>query len=222
VFDVLYRDARQRLTDIAGTLSADQLNGRVAATPAWTVHDLLAHLVGGAADVTAGRVDGIPGERWTARHVSERRARSVGELVDEWERVGPTIEASLVRVGRGPHLGLDIVCHESDLRETLGLCRLDRSQWEPLLGNMVRTVAHQLDQPGTLMVSDECGNQWSFGSGQPTTRLRIDGYELVRATFSRRSQRQIANWDWDPLPADKLTRVGVFGPRDDDQPIPVS
>ncbi|MDT5151351.1 MAG: hypothetical protein QOI01_3084, partial [Mycobacterium sp.] len=59
------------------------------------------------------------------------------------------------------------------------------------------------------------------GSGEPTTLLRADGYELLRATHSRRSRRQIVAWDWTPTAVEQMVeRFGFFGPRDDDQPIP--
>jgi Mycothiol maleylpyruvate isomerase N-terminal domain len=129
VLDMVYRDARSRVTDSAATLSDELLQAPVPATPRWTMHELLAHLVGGAADAASGPVDGAPGEQWTARR----------------------------------------------------------------------------------------------GSGEPATLLRTDGYELLRATFSRRSKRQIAAWNWTPAPAEQMIeRIGFFGPRDDDQPVPIA
>lgn len=50
----------------------------------------------------------------------------------------------------------------------------------------------QLRHNTTLLIGDEQGHQWSCGSGEPATLLRVVGYELLRATFSRHSQRQIA------------------------------
>jgi hypothetical protein len=79
----------------------------------------------------------------------------------------------------------------------------------------------RLRHNATLLIRDDEGQQWSCGSGEPTTLLRVDGYEILRAMHSRRSQRQIAAWDWTPSPVQHvIERVGYFGPRDDDQPIP--
>lgn len=64
----LYRDARHRLAGLVDELTVRQLRVRVPATPAWTVHELLTHLVGRAADVASGRVDRVPvrdGQRGT-------------------------------------------------------------------------------------------------------------------------------------------------------------
>jgi hypothetical protein len=60
MLDFAYRNARSRVSDLAATLSDDQLQPPVPATPGWTVHELLAHLVGGAADAANRRLDGTP------------------------------------------------------------------------------------------------------------------------------------------------------------------
>src|SRR6478735_1691502 len=79
----LYRDNVEALTALARDLRDDQLSTHVPATPAWTVHDVLAHLAGGPADALSGRMDGAPSPQWTARHVDERAAATVDELVAE-------------------------------------------------------------------------------------------------------------------------------------------
>ena len=222
MFEVVYRDARGRLAELARALSAEQLRTPVAATPAWTVHELFAHLVGGAADVASGRLDGLPGDEWTARHVGERRQRSISALLAEWDLVAPRAQASCAGEVRGPNLGLDIICHEGDLHEALGLGRPERDHWQPALDVMVGFLGRRLKQPATLVIREGHGQQWHFGDGEPRTMLTIDGYELLRGMFSRRSQRQIAGWDWIPAPAERLQRFGAFGPREDDQPIPAT
>jgi uncharacterized protein (TIGR03083 family) len=222
MLDVMYRSARQRFVEAISALDGEQLQTPVPATPGWTLHELLAHLVGIAADISCGRLDGAPGDEWTARHVKERRHRSVGELVTEWELVGPTVESSLVRARvDAPNLAADIVVHEGDMREALGFPRADREHWQALLEVMMGLLGRRLRRSTALVIRDEHGQEWRCGSGGPVTLLRADGYELLRGTFSRRSQRQIAEWDWTPAPrAPMIERFGAFGPRDDDQPVP--
>lgn len=220
VYDTIYRAARERVLAVARTLSPDQLRTRVAATPKWTVHELIAHVVGVASDATTGRMDGAISDAWTERHVAERRDREVSELLAEWESLAPAAEAQLARTTRVPNMAYDLACHEGDLRESLGLPRLERSAWEFFVDRFANALGHQISPRGTLEIRDETGSTWTFGAGEPKTVLRLDGYEIVRAVFSRRSQRQIASWDWDPAPCATLANVGVFGPREDDQPIP--
>jgi uncharacterized protein (TIGR03083 family) len=222
MLDIIYRKARARIAELAATLSDEQLQAPVPATPRWTAHELLAHLVGCSADAASGRVDGAPGERWTARHVAERRSRSLGELLDEWERIGPAAESTLTEEQIfGPNIAADAICHESDLHEAFELTRVDREHWQPLLQAMMLFQRKRLRHNPPLLIRDDEGQQWSCGSGEPTTLLRVDGYELLRAMHSRRSQRQIAAWDWTPAPVEQvIERFGYFGPRNDDQPIP--
>ena len=47
----------------------------------------------------------------------------------------------------------------------------------------------------------------------------VDEYELFRAIFSRRSRRQMQAWGL-PLSPDQLDELCIFGPREDDQPVP--
>ncbi|PQM47529.1 hypothetical protein C1Y40_02277 [Mycobacterium talmoniae] len=145
MLDVRYRAARQRVADVVSTLSDDQLRTPVPATPGWTVHDVLAHLVGGAADLSSGRLDGAPGDAWTARHVGERRHQSVAELLAEWERVAPGTESALAQSKlSGPNLAGDVIGHEADLREALRLPRPDRAHWQPVLEVMMALLARRL------------------------------------------------------------------------------
>lgn len=225
MLDASYRATRGRVVDLVAGLDDEQLRTAVPATPGWAVHEVLAHVVGGAADADAGRLDGAPGDEWTARHVSERRHRPVRRLLEEWETVAQAVESSLVgQPFVGPNLAADLICHEADLREALGLGRVAREHWQqPFLQVLMRRFARGLKDGTSLAVRDEAGQEWHCGSGESITLLRADGYELLRGLFSRRSRRQIAGWDWSPEPTVQIVDgFGVFGYRDDDQPIPVS
>lgn len=156
----IYRNARSRVTDLAATLSGEQLRASVPATPEWTMHELLSHLVGVAADVASGRLDGAPGEAWTARHVEESRGHSVDELLAEWDRVGPVVEQRLPeRQVFGPNPAGDVICHEADLHEALRLPRVDREHWQPFVEVMMLLLRKQLRHTTTLLIRDEQGQQ---------------------------------------------------------------
>lgn len=223
MLDAIYRAARGRIGVLAAGLGDHQLRTPVPATPGWTVREVLAHLVGGAADVSAERLDGAPGDAWTARHVAERCHCRVDELLHEWERAAPAVESSLPEQHTGPNLAADAICHEADLHEALGLPRTGREHWQPFLDVMGYFPGRRLRDTATLVITDERGQQWRSGSGDSVTVLRVDGYELLRGVFSRRSRRQIAAWDWSPEPLGQLVDgFGAFGYRDDDQPIPTA
>jgi uncharacterized protein (TIGR03083 family) len=224
MLDTAYRQTRRRICELTSELSDDQLRVPVPATPGWTVHELLAHLVGGAADVATSRVDAAGSHQWTHQHVQERRDCSIEALVAEWERVGPAVENSLSQPRvTGPNLAADAICHEADLHEALELGRVEREHWQLFLDAMMRHLRGRLRHSTTLQINDDQGQQWICGSGEPATTVRADGYELLRATFSRRSRGQIAAWNWAPAPMSQMIEhFGFFGPRDDDQPIPVT
>jgi uncharacterized protein (TIGR03083 family) len=191
----LYRENVAAVVALAGDLTEEQLAATVPGTPAWTVRDLLAHLAGAPADAATGRMDGAPGPEWTARHVSERVGFPVPELIAEMRSHQDAIAASTVDNPR-PAIVWDIAVHHADLLEALGRPALAGHLWEPVLANVAPI---------------------KFGSaGVPE---EVDGYELFRAIFSRRSRAQMQAWGL-ALSPEQLDELCIFGPREDDQPVP--
>lgn len=180
----------------------------VPACPEWTVHDLCAHLVGVPAALVAR--DNPPqgdNQPWVDRHVAERSDRDLGELLDEWDAVGPAFEGLMRKL---PHafggLVYDAVAHEHDLRGALGRPgERDGAGVHATLDVMVAIVQRDLAAngpvPGTLHL--RAGDrEWIVGEGDPTVSLSTTPFELMRLLGSRRSRRQIlaAPWDGDVEP----------------------
>ena len=66
-------------------------------------------------------------QEWVDRHVAERADRSVAELLDEWDAVGPAFEGLMRKLPRAfGGLVYDAVAHEHDLRGALGPTRVER------------------------------------------------------------------------------------------------
>ena len=191
----LYRQHVAAVTALAGDLTDEQLETTVPGTPAGTVHDVLAHLAGGCSDAVTGRLDGAPGPEWTARHVAERRGLPVGDLVEELRSHQDAVGAAAAQDPR-PAIVWDIAVHHADLHEALGLGPMPDPLWEPVLA---AAAARKL---GTAGIPEE-----------------VDPYELFRALFSRRSRTQMQAWGL-PLSAEQLDELCLFGPREDDQPVP--
>ena len=191
----LYRANVHAVTALAGDLSDAQLDSTVPATPAWTVHDLLAHLAGGPADAVTGRMEGAPGPEWSARHVGERRGLPVPDLTAEMV-AHQDLVATQAEDSPRPAIVWDIAVHHADLHEALDLGVPPERLWAPVLAAVA---------------------PMKFGTaGVPA---EIDPYELFRAIFSRRSRTQMQAWGL-PLSAEQLDDVCIFGPREDDQPVP--
>jgi uncharacterized protein (TIGR03083 family) len=191
----LYREHVSAVSALAEGLSDEQLRTTVPAAPAWTVHDVLAHLAGGCADAVTGRMDGAPAPEWTARHVAERSELPVAELTAELRSHQDAIDASTVDNPR-PAIVWDIAVHHADLHEALGLGELPEPMWRPVLDGVAPMKF------GATAVPED-----------------VEPYELFRALFSRRSRSQMQAWGL-PLSPEQLDELCIFGPREDDQPVP--
>ncbi|MGV8849345.1 MAG: DinB family protein [Propionibacteriaceae bacterium] len=190
----MYRECNADAIALVESLTPEQLDARVPATPEWSLHQLAAHLVGTASDAVTGRMDGAPSPVWTARHVAEREGWTAGELAAEMRET----EAAVIEAMAGnerPALIWDRSVHLADFFEALGLGRPAEERWLPLY---------------------EAVGPWRLAD-LPT--IDASPYELVRAVFSRRSRAQIRAWNPD-LTDSQIESIGVFGTRDDDQPVP--
>jgi uncharacterized protein (TIGR03083 family) len=190
-----YRANVDAVTALAEGLTHEQLATRVPATPEWTVREVLAHLAGSPSDALSGRMDGAPGPEWTARHVGERSEHTTHELVTEIRGVVDGVVASLEGNDR-PALVWNVAVHHADLHEALGLGVPPEHMWHPV----VDAVRPSLGE-----------NAAAFAG--------VSDYELFRAFFSRRSRAQTAAWGTG-LDQETLDGICIFGPRDDDQPVP--
>ena len=118
----LYAEGRQRIMAMVSGLSDDEASKTVPTCPAWSVHDVIAHLTGICADIVAGNVEGAATDPWTAKQVADRADRSMAELLAEWEATATQVEPIVgMFPGRVPQqLVLDLTEHEHDIRYVLG------------------------------------------------------------------------------------------------------
>ncbi len=188
----LYRENVAAVSALAATLTEDQLATTVPATPEWNVHEVIAHLAGTASDGVTGRMDGAPGDEWTSRHVGERAGLPVADLVAELRSRQDDVAESAAD-NPAPALIWNIAVHHADLHEALGLPRLPERLWLPIVE--------------------------ALGPRAGTLADAVPAYELFRGVFSRRSREQMQAWGTDLSP-DELDEVCIFGPREDDQPLP--
>ncbi|MFI5735183.1 maleylpyruvate isomerase N-terminal domain-containing protein [Kribbella sp. NPDC051587] len=188
----LYADARARITTAVRDLGAADLQRLVPACPEWTVHNLVSHLAGGAADFVAGNLEGAPRPPWTAVQVDARRDRSIGGVLDEWATTGRQLE-ELILSGTTAHPMIcnpyvDAGTHEADLHGVLGIGRPPREVW-------LATIDWIVDESGPLTVTTSDGVFYVSGDG-PVAAVETSSYELFRALFGRRSAAQIESWAW--------------------------
>lgn len=212
----LYAHTRERFVAEAKGLDPSLA---VPACPGWTVRDVVAHLVGLAADVTTGRLDGYAGAAWTAQQVSERSGSTMAELFEEWESVLPTfleinrdLAASdlpeMINHVLGPvpttsfesAFHVDLVHHEHDLLGAAGTPRqvplpADVAAMRSQLANV--RLRFGADRLSTLRISPtDTDRFWDVGTGDPVASLSAPVIEVLRAFGGRRTLEEIRSFGW--------------------------
>jgi uncharacterized protein (TIGR03083 family) len=218
-FGRIYDDARHRIAHLARGLSETQLAATVPGTPDWTGRQVVAHLAGAASDAVHGRTEGMPGPGWTAPQVATREGRTLDQLLAEWSEVAPGVVEALAQRRLPLPIVHDVLTHEGDLREAFGLGPLPAEVVDAALPTVAKPVVQRASRHGALLV--RAGErEWRGGDGDPAATLTVEPYELYRGLISRRSRAQIRAWDWTGDPEPFADALPVFGPRDDDQPVP--
>ena len=195
-----YRGVRLRVGRLVADTDATALGALAPATPEWTVHDVLAHLVGVSTDIVSGNLDGVGTDPWAAAQVERSRARSCAELVAEWDEHGPVVEEMAAQFGRAAgQLLSDATTHEHDVRGALGAAGARDSDAVTIsLTFLCLSLGEQLDAGGIGALTIEHGGSTEVvGSGEPVASLRVDDFELVRALTGRRCVEQLAAYEWD-------------------------
>ena len=198
-----YRAVQERMAALARQTTPEQLTRQVPACPDWTVHDLIAHAVGVAVDVTAGRIEGAGSDPWTAAQVAARAEASVDDLLAEWKAT-PLPDALLgIDAMQAAQVVFDVTTHEHDLRGALEQPGERDSDGVAIGWDWATTVLGQLRDgygEGAIVLTTPEGAT-TCGSGEPTSGVSAGRFELFRAMTGRRSADQVASWDWTGEPA---------------------
>lgn len=193
----IYRASRLRVADLVDDSIADR---PVPATPAWQMHDVIAHLAGVMHDVATGNVEGAATDPWTAAQVDRAREKSVAQLIDEWAGEAPGFEQFLSSPegGQAGAAAIDVHAHETDLRSALGL--------SPDLSDEV------VEWLGTSMRTGFYGQVTA--AGLPPVTIDMSDFEMFRARLGRRTSDQVCAFGWSVDPAPYLDTFFLFGPTD--------
>src|SRR4051794_4449375 len=196
----LYEAERVAFLALLRSVTTEQLGRVVPATPAWTVHDVLAHLVGITADLNAQRFGGGDADAWTELQIEARRLSSIDELAAEWDREGPQFETGLRLFGYqfGAHYLGDLVLHVADVKIALGLpAERDDIVIAVALDFYLASLEESLQQIEAGAVEVRVGNEcWRLGRGKTRSSLEADRFELLRALGGRRTLPQVAAMAW--------------------------
>ena len=173
-------------------------NRVVTATPAWSARQVLAHLAGTASDMTTGRMDGAPSGEWTARHVAEREAASIDDLLAELLATRPAVEAIAPEATAAV---FNAVVHHADLAEALDAGEQDPALWSPV----VEALRGRWSRLPLRLASDPVPDD-------PDATVPVDGFLLSRALFSRLTRADVLALTEGRLTGEQVDTLGLFGP----------
>jgi hypothetical protein len=162
-----------------------------------------------------GRMDGAPGPAWSAFQVEHRRATPLDEVLGEWERRAPGLEAMISE--RGPAMGFlvaDVATHEQDVRGAVGVPGArDSAGMDASLQTFIAALDHKLREAGLPALQLVAANEeWTVGDGEVGATVTADRFELTRALVGRRSRAQVEAFAWTGDPAPYLDVLSVFPP----------
>lgn len=190
-----YKDARKRISRRVAEGVDPTLP--VAATPEWTVHCVIAHLAGVAADASTGNMEGAPGQAWTAAQVARGAGRTLAEMIAGWEQTGPSIESFLSSpAGEAASAAvMDIHTHEADLRLALGLPTEVPAEFLMWAGGSLR-------QGFAEAVTE---------AGLPPVAVMASDFDWFRGRLGRRTEAEVSAYGWSADPEPYLDSFFIFG-----------
>ena len=199
-----YAGIRERVTALLADVDDERARATVVPTcPGWAVPDVAAHLAGVCDDILNGRLDGVATDPWTAAQVEARRDRPLAEVVDEWNRLGPQVEALVPNFGSAAgQLVLDAVSHEHDLRTALDRPGARDSDAVAVAFEWLLDDVRFPAGAGSLRLEFEDGTSRTIGEGEPHPTLTLDRFTALRSFTGRRTLEQIRALEWtgDPTP----------------------
>lgn len=192
-----YNGVRARVGELTATLDETASGVRVPPCPRWTVHDVVAHLVGVVEDAMAGRLDGVATDPWTQAQVDARRQQSIPEMLGAWSEAAPPFEGMLDEIGPvGRQAVLDAVTHEHDIRTALGEPGSRQSD-AVIIGYEFGAPVFLEDAEGHgARIRLEGVGAQAYGPSDALLRLEGSPFDLMRALTGRRSVEQIRAMAW--------------------------
>ena len=185
-----YQRTRARVSALLLDATPDALTRTVPACPAWTVHDIAAHLVGVPATLAAGNYPGGDIDGWLQGIVDERRDVEVDDLVQEWNALDAAIEPMLQ--GMGALMFTDIAVHEHDVRGALDEPDHDALEVDAVMACSLPSFAQPLHDAGLgAIVVQYDGSTWRSHDADAGWTLLVDPWEAVRAINSRRTADEL-------------------------------
>ena len=190
---VEYAAMRESLSALVRSLGPHELAAPVPSCPGWSVHDVVAHLAGVAADAVNSVHPTSSVDDWTAKHVADREHTAKKLVLREWERSSSQFEVLLNRDGsRLPSSLIDLATHDDDIRGTVEHPRVMSPVHSVLPTMLCRRWMEGIERAGIerVLVVLPNGDRWDGDTDAPLV-VRATPSFLYRAAMGRRSRRQI-------------------------------
>lgn len=210
-----YREARERVSELMTSLSDDELQREVPTCPGWKARDVLAHVVGIAADTADGNIEGAGSDEYTARQIAERKDRSVSDMVAEWNERAPAFEQMLDTIHPAIAGGIvgDLVTHEQDARGAVGrVGGRDGLAFDLALDSQVRFFGRRIKESKLPTLEVRAGDKtWVAGKEEVSGSVEADAFELLRSLTGRRTHNQVRSFSWSVDPGPYLPIFSMYG-----------
>ena len=196
----LYEHERLAFVELLRSVPPSQLARPVAATPEWTVRDVLAHVVGITVDLNHEDFGQGDPAGWTRAQVERRRDATVDDLAAEWDREAPLFETGLRLFGHdmGAHYLGDLLQHVLDVHTSLGTrATVDHEVLAVATDFYLRSVEETLvtEEIGAVEVQVD-GESWRLGDGDVVASVAGTRFEIFRSLGGRRTIDEIRSLDW--------------------------
>ena len=172
-----YRNLRERVVGLLRSQPDEAGEIQVPACPAWTVRQLVAHMVGVPDDILAGRLEGVASDAWTDAQVGRLGRLPLDALADLFAEQASDFDSMLSRIPAptNSQVVFDAVTHEHDLRHAIGKpAHRDSAAVTVGLGFMLQSAEGR--HPG---------------SADRLRALGLSDFELLRSLSGRRSTEQL-------------------------------
>lgn len=234
----LYEQLREDISELVTGLEPDQLDSFMPATPGWTIRDVIAHLTADASYVIRGDFPleffesfgdvaaVVTLNRWTERHLEERKDRSLEEVLQEWKDSATQLAAMMHREKPWPDevpffadgaILTDAAVHQQDIFGTLGIERArDSAPIKIGLSGYITTMGWRLAPAGISPLRFDLGEKsYTAGEGEPAATVSATRFEFFRAMSGRRNPDQIRAYDWEGDPEPYIPYFYPYGIRQD-------
>ena len=189
----IYEQQRHVLISLSRSLDNAQRRTMVPATPAWSVADVVAHLVGITSDLNAGRFGSGDADAWTAAQVHTRRERSIDELATSGTRKHrSSSKACACSATKIPAATTWATCcstragHPARSRRTIDRRRPGARHRPGLLPRLVPRGAHR----GRRRLRRNTGPRRDLGARIRPTHCVVGGEPLRALSMSRRQTQR--------------------------------